>query len=73
MLKYNGRGFLPGIPARDLQELEIETLCQSRGITRKFLTESGCYSESTNTTTIKTRTMRVTHDNDHWIVRDEEK
>ncbi len=73
MLKYNGNGFIHGIPARDLQELEIETLCKARGITRKFLIESGCYSETTTTSTIKTRTIQVTHDNESMLVRDEEK
>lgn len=64
MLHYNGRGFLPGIPSRDLQDAEIDLLCKANGITRKDLTNSGCYSEVTQTTTIKTRTNKIARDND---------
>ena len=40
MLKYNGKGFYPGIPARDLTDEEVK---KYGGV--KFLTELGIYEK----------------------------
>lgn len=39
MLKYNGKGFLPGVPARNLSEEEVQVFV------KKDLTKSGLYEE----------------------------
>lgn len=49
MLRYIGGGFLPGIPARDLSDAEVEELekmVEFIGSLREHLCATGLYSES---------------------------
>lgn len=61
MLKWNGKGFFPGIPARDLTDEEVK---KYGGV--KFLVGLGCYEKPAKKKKLEVEKEEIIEEGEKW-------